>query len=147
ALMVGGLEIGNGSDAEEGRKLLRAQFEPQDATSQEGTYKTIESMVMPLLSLALTFPDYTHQMLRLLDVMKQVVPSFRTIFDFTASAPEFDPASAALKGRARARLIDFKSPPAGQSRRARRVVVALRELFFPHIPNSRRFEQGPTMVQ
>lgn len=146
ALIVGGFETGNMDDSEEGKRLLREQFDKQSAENQIQTYKMIEDLVMPLLSLALTLPDHTKQMLRLLDVMKQVVPTFRTIFDFTAETPLCDAASMSALGRARARLIDFRGPPDGAPRSRRRVIVAFRELFFPHIPGSRLFEQGPTMV-
>lgn len=144
ALVVGGLKTGNHDDAEAGKRLLRQQYDKQDAEGQRATYKIVEELVMPLLTVALSFPDYTTQMLRLLEVMKPVVPVFRTIFDFTAPTPDYDLAVIAAESRARARMIDFQGPPADAPRKPRRVVVAIRELFFPHIANWRRFEQGPT---
>jgi len=152
ALFFGGIDMGNAEDAEAGRKYLRAQYEKYSSESKNVVYSALEPLILQQISLAFGEPDYTTKIMQLLDLMKQIVPEFRTRFDLDTAPVPLDIQAMTAAGRARARLLAFAGPnlppdlPLGSARHPRRAIVALREFVFPHFNNSRRLEQGQTMV-
>ncbi len=146
AIYLGATDVGNTEDAELGRHILRHLFNRQSPQDQELTRRALEPFILNELSAALAEPDLSPRMLRLLSILKEIVPEFRTLFDLTAPAPPFDVKALSEAGRARAKLVPVSLPPAGTPRRRRRAIVAIRELFFPQFKNSRVFESGPTIV-
>lgn len=147
AMFFGGLEMGYPDDAEEGKRRLRYQFEQQTPDIQTTTYKVIEPLIMAQISKSFMQKDFTDHMLRIMDVIKQLSPDFRTRFDLDAPAVRLDLPALRATGHAKARLLEMPGPPAGSPRTTRKAIVAFRELVFPHFNNSRLLEQGPTMVQ
>lgn len=146
ALYFGGIDFGNLSDAADGRRLLGAQFDAQTPEARIATYAALEPLILQQVAIAFNDADFTAHILRLLDALKQVVPEFRTRFDLDAPAMPLDIAELQRQGRAKARLIEFAGPASTAARPARKAIVAMRRLVFPHFANSRVFEQGHTMT-
>lgn len=146
ALAVGGLVFGNPEEEARGRNLLRSQMDRLDAENRASFYAAVvEPVFKRLLEGALKTADQ-GLVLRILEIMKDAAPRFRTMFAMQAPVPTLDVENLRRRGRESARLIDYPSPPAGMPRSVRRAVVAVRELFFPNLPWSRPLDLGPRLV-
>lgn len=147
ALYFGGVEMGHAEDIKTGKRLLGEQYDKQTDKMQLTTYNALEPLILQQVSLAFASGgEFTPHILSLLDLLKQIVPDFRTRFDLEAPAVPFNIDEVRARGRARARLVPLISPPDSAPRAPRRTIVAFREKVFPHFVNSRLLEQGPTMV-
>ena len=145
AIYCGAVDVGNQEDAELGKEQLRRLFEGTTPEKQDLIQQTLEPFFMNELSIAMTEPDITPRMMRILNVCREVSPIFRSMFDLSTVLPALDIEEQRATGRSKARLIPLASPPAGKHVR-RKAVVAVRDLFFPQFNNSRRFEMGPAIV-
>ncbi len=146
ALAVGGLTFGNAEEETRGRNLLRAQVDQSDAVPWAEFYREVLEPVFRRLLEAPLLAANQNQVLRILEILQEGVPNFRTMFDRQASAPPLTLDALRRRGQGSARLVDYPSPPAGIARPARRAVVAVRELFFPDMPWSRPLDLGPRLV-
>lgn len=146
ALAVGGLVFGNPEEEARGRAMLRSQMDKLDAGQVANVYTAVvEPVFKRLLEGALKMSDQA-MVLKILEIMKEGTPRFRTIFDLQAPVPTLDIEELRRRGHERARLVEYSSPPAGVPRQTRRAVVAVRELFFPSLPWSRPLDLGPRLV-
>jgi hypothetical protein len=87
------------------------------------------------------------ELLRVLEVIKAGTPVLRDVFDLNAEVKPFDLEKQVRSAKERSRLIDYISPPAGAPRQPRRVIVAMRELWFPNDLNSRPMDIGPRVTE
>ena len=145
ALAIGGLTTNNAEDEEIGISVLSAITTALPVDKQALLYNQV--IAAPLFRLtegALIAGDDTRLM-RILDILKAGSPRFRQIFEEPCQKP-LNLNMMRERGRERAKLIDFALPPAGAPRPPRRVVVAVRNLFFPQNANSRLFDIGPRLT-
>ena len=146
ALCLGGMVTGNGEDEAEGHRHLRKQIDSLSEADRLRLYLSLEPMIKILTSNAYSSSGGHLATLKVLEVLKDLAPVFRHMFDFDCPIPKLDSVSLKAAGRRRARLVDMTPVPPGEPRKARRAVVGMRELFFPQNPNSRQFEIGPIMT-
>jgi len=146
ATYYGATDVGNEEDMALGRSLLRRLFDQHGPEQRKGMLDIFDTFIMNEVSIALIEPDLTPRMMRLLHVLREIIPELRDVLDVTTPAPAFHLPSVIEKGRAKAKLIPLVLPPAGAPRMRRRAIVAIRHLFFPQFNNSRHFEAGPTTV-
>lgn len=145
-LAVGSLLIGD--VAEEGRQtaVLGSLVDRLTADQQTMFYREI---VRPVLLYAVERAiacDDESMLVRCLEIMKSATPLLRPTFDFSAKVPAIDHEVLVRQGRQRARLITYADPPAG-IRVERRVVIAVRRLFFPNKVDSRLCDIGPRLLK
>lgn len=146
ALAVGGLTLGNPQHEIDGRRALRAQIDMLPAAAQQQLYLGLEPMIRTLANNAANTQDGHAVMLRVLDLIRDLVPTFRDMFDVAATPPALNIDSLRAEGRRTFRPVALSDPPPEARKIKRRAIVAMRALFFPQNPNSRLFEIGPIMV-
>lgn len=146
ALAVGGLSFGNAVEEQRGLTALRSQVETLNVQQSASFYiSVIEPVMKRLLAAALGVSNY-DLILRILEILKAGVPSFREIFDLEAATPALTLEGLRRRGREQSRLITYATPPASEPRAMRRAVVAVRDLFFPNHPGARSMDLGPRLV-
>lgn len=147
ALAVGGLSFGSAEEETRGLAILREQMEGMEARPQATFYTAVVEPVMRrILAAPLRSWDY-DRMLRILEILRAGVPSLRALFDLDTTPPLLSLEGLRRRGRERSRILTYATPPASEPRRARRAVVAVRDLFFPNDPKSRPMDLGPRLVE
>lgn len=147
ALSLGGMIFANPDNEALGRKYLRQQVDSLAPTDRHRLYMSLEPMIKILTSNAYSTQGGHLVTIKVLEVLKDLAPIFRDMFDFDRPVPKLDANAMRTEGRRNTgRLVDMSGHPPGVARAPRRAVVGMRELFFPQNPNSRQFEIGPVMV-
>src|SRR5262249_49820429 len=141
----GGLLYGNANDEAAGVAALRVMVDQLTADQREVFYReVIYPPSLGLVNSAAAAGD--EPLFRFLELIKAGAPILRDIFDFSAAVPDIDIYAIRGRGRLRSKLLNFRSPPPGQQRTARRAVVAMRTFVFPADPASRTFDGGPRIA-
>jgi hypothetical protein len=145
AQAIGGVLFGNLADVQYGLATLttlvdRATPEQQRLLGHEIVHPIIAQL---MFSSAAQDPAVA---LTVLEIYKGGMVEMRNIFDWTRDDRRPDLAEWLRQGRERAKLISFASPPPDAPRRPQKVLVAMRERFFPRKPESRLFDFGPLIT-
>lgn len=146
ALSLGGMIFGNPDNEALGRRHLRQQMDGLSPTDRHRLYMSLEPMIKVLTSNAYSTQGGHVVTIKVLEILKDLAPVFRDMFDFDKPVAKLNSATLRAQGQRRMRLVEMDGHPADVTKIKRRAVVGMRELFFPQNPNSRQFEIGPVMV-
>jgi hypothetical protein len=147
AQAAGGLMFNNVQDEQIGIQSLRDISAVLDDTQLTMSYKKIlEPAVRQLTGQAITQQPSHQAVLRVLKILEAGAPVFKKIFDWDVPVKKLDVDAARKAGQAKARLVEYQSPPADTPRIHRNAVVAIRELIYPNQTWSRPFDMGPRIT-
>ena len=124
-LALVGLLLGNPEMEKRGFAMLRMQInaisQPKQQSFGDQFGPTLRGIVNKLL--ILESPKDHGKILRLIDILKLVIPQFRTMFDWDAPIPNLSIDEMRQRGQAVACLVKVPLPPADAPRVRRRVLV------------------------
>ena len=145
ALAIGGLFYENPQEELRGLKSLLALSKTAPPDQKKVFFNNVVSPVMSLLLKEL-LENWDHdQVSRLGEILRAAVPEFRDIFDWHIQPPVLTLEEIRKKGGGAVPLIQHSGPSSDVPRKPRRVVVAVREKFFPHRSWARLFDGGPRL--
>ena len=146
SLAVGGITFGNIEDETNGIALLGPMTAALTDEQQALFYAQIVSDPIFRLTESALIAGDDDRLMRILEILRAGSPRLRQIFDLSRQEAPLDLEVLRKRGRERAKLIEFVSPPTGRPRLARRVILAARDRVFPQNPNSRPHEIGPRLT-
>lgn len=147
SLAVGGIVFNDLGDVANGNAILSAIMAQLPVDKQEVLYNEVMAKSLFRLTEGALVAGDDAKLMRILEILKAGSPLFQRLFDLSRVEPPYDAALMRQRGRERAKLIEFALPPAGAPRVQRRAIVAVRNLFFPQMPNSRAFDVGPRFAK
>ncbi|MEO5355117.1 MAG: glycosyltransferase [Magnetococcus sp. XQGC-1] len=122
-ISAGGIFYGKEAEERRGREMLYQQAASLSAAEQRLLHNTLSPVIAGLLV------DMTNTALvvRIIEMVKAAVPTFRAIFDWHAPVPRLAWEKMRQRGREQAHLIDPPQPPADALRVKRRVLIMIRQ--------------------
>lgn len=136
ALSIGGLLFGIPTEEERGLEGLRS-CSLASVMTVEGHATFHTDVLIPLFAHLFEMDDEKsddHWVSRVFEILKTVIPRFRTRFDWNASVPNVSLEEMRLRGREQANLITYSLPPSDVPCQRRRVVVVDRKFVFSSYP-------------
>ncbi|MBF0612056.1 MAG: glycosyltransferase family 1 protein [Magnetococcales bacterium] len=142
ARAFGGMIVGNIEDEIQGSQEF-ARCMDMIAPEHQATYyqSILDPLFLPLIGNCFHL-GHKGMVMRLLEFLKAGSPLLRSIFDFSLPILPLNQNELRRRGWEKAKLLNYPQPPPGP-RPVRRAVVAIRELIFPHLPQSRLLDLGP----
>jgi hypothetical protein len=122
-ISAGGIFYGREADELRGREMLYRQADTLSVADQQ----LLHNILSPVIAGLLVNMMDAALVVRIIEMLKAVAPTFRTIFDWHAPVPHLSWEEMRQRGREQARLIDLPQPPADAPRVKRRVLIMIRQ--------------------